>query len=63
MKEIISFVDIHSPTAGNLKIGRGIDIYKISKERLTNFSLIHFEICDHCSISSKNKIIKILSYY
>lgn len=47
--EIVSIVDIHSPTAGGiLNKERGFNLNQLLHDNLTNFDLIHFETYNHC---------------
>ena len=46
--EIVAIVDLHSPTAGDLRKERCLDFSKLLKGSLTNFELVHFETYNHC---------------
>lgn len=59
--EIVSIVDIHSPTAGGtLQKERGFDIDYILHNKLTNFDIVHSETYNHCGKATySNKYTKI----
>jgi hypothetical protein len=55
--QLLQIVDFHSPTAGEFRKNRGLDVSELKENYLPNFDLVHKETYNHIfRLSRKNKL-------